>query len=280
MGDPKAKIVAHLKSLGAHLYGIGDHTGKSVHNIGEHLHGAAGEFEKTEQELADAARSKVFRGTMDPLDGSANKGSGAHVRIGNFGAMVDNISPAEAAKLAKIEKDFPDDLPMVVLKKQPDFHGEFRGEFKTPGPSGPNTPALFGHQINDPINDELGRATIKARLINGDTSGVNYAAFKCYDENGKPYILVGHSEGVHSERVAGIPLVDSSTRVSDIFSERTPCDRKSSYCGTWLHEHLGDSNSGSAPDVRYHVLYDDTTKNYDVTKHVIKDAKHWLKHYG
>lgn len=280
MADPKAKIVAHLKSLGEHLYGIGEHTGKSVHNVGEHLHGAAGEFEKTEQELADAARSKVFRGTMDPVKGGPNTGSGTHVRIGNHGANVENISAKDAQKLAQMEKDFPDDLPMVILSKQPDFHGELKGDFKSPGESGPGNPGLFGHEISDPMQDELGRATIRARLLNGDDKGINYAAFKCIDEHGNPFILVGSSAGMHSERVAGIPLIGSNIKVTDIYSERMPCDRNPSYCGTWLHEWFGKANDGSPPDVRYRHLYDDTTKNSTVTGLVKKDARHWLDHYS
>jgi hypothetical protein len=276
MGDPKAKIVAHLKSLGAHLHGIGEHTGKSVHNVGEHLHGAAGEFEKTEQELADAAKSKVFRGRMDPLNGGKNPMPGDHVSIGNHGANVRSISDKEAKKLAQMEKDFPDDLPMVILHKQKDFHGTIKGDFSSPGKSDAHTPGLFGHQINDPMQDELGRATIRARILNGDKKGVNYAAFKCVDKDGNPFILVGHSAGMHSERVVGIPLIGSDIKVTDIYSERTPCDRNPSYCGTWLHKFFGGSNNGSPPDVRYKHLYDDTTTNSTVTRNVKKDAAGWV----
>jgi hypothetical protein len=279
MGDVKAKIVLSLKSLGEHLYGVGDHAGKSVHNIGGHLHGAAEEFDKAEQDLADRARSKVFRGTMDPLDGTANTGSGAHVSIGNFGAKVENISAEDAAKLAKIEKDFPDDLPMVILKNQENFHGILSEQYKRPDDFGPKAPGLFGHQINDPIDDELGRATIRARLLNGDDQASNYAAFKCFDANGKPYILVGQSDGRHSERVLGLPLINSSTNVTDIYSERGPCSRGGSYCANWMHEHLGDANYGSAPDVRYHVPYDGSLSNYKVNQHIKRDARYWLEHY-
>ena len=280
MGDPKAKIVQHLKSLGSHLHGIGEHTGKSVHNIGEHLHGAAGEFEKTEQELADAAKGKIFKGTMHPAKGIPNVGSGTHVKLGDHGMKLDSLSDAEAQKLAKIEKDFPDDLPMVILHKQKSFHQKLKGKFKTPGESSATNKGLFGNEIDDPINDELARATIRARLLNGDDKGINYAAFKCVDKEGNAFILVGHSEGMHSERVAGIPLIHSGINVTDIYSERQPCDRKSSFCGTWLRQWFGSSNYGSAPDVRYSHLYDSTTDNSVVTGKVRKDARHWLHHYG
>ncbi|MEU6344923.1 nucleic acid/nucleotide deaminase domain-containing protein [Streptomyces sp. NPDC046977] len=92
-------------------------------------------------------------------------------------------------------------------------------------------------------DDELSRATQLARHIQNDYKGKNYAAFR-YSDGQNDFILVGRSGGPHSERVLGVPLINSGMQhqVVDGYSERAPCRTLNRYCGEWLHKYYPDTD--------------------------------------
>src|SRR6185503_20171713 len=65
----------------------------------------------------------------------------------------------------------------------------------------------------DPGSSELARAVDRARLADGkkgQSTDVNYAAFRCVDKNGNEVIVTGRSDrpnSLHSEQVAGVPIL-------------------------------------------------------------------------
>lgn len=228
---------------------------------------------------------QVFQAVFDPVtDATARAGNaagqamaGTAVNIGNHVARVLQTDQDAAKQFEALHEKFPDDLPVVVVGKQEDFHGSLSSQYPGAGKSGDDNPGLFGTQLQgDPMDTELGRAVAKARIANGDASGVNYAAFRCVDKDGNAFVIAGPSDGMHSERVVGIPLIGSDVNVTDIYSERQPCDRRSSYCATWLQKWFGTANNGEAPNVTYSEPYATSSDNYPATKSITSRAKGWL----
>lgn len=235
--------------------------------------------------LSNDQYGQVFKAVYDPVnDTTAKAGSaasqalaGTAVNIGNHAARVVETDSSMATEMQKLHDKFPNDFPVVVVGKQADLQTALSSQYPGSGKSGEDNPGLFGTKLEgDPTDTELGRAVAKAREANGDTSGVNYAAFKCVDAQGNTFVLAGPSAGMHSEKVVGIPLIGSDIKVIDIYSERQPCDRNSSFCGTWLQKYFGTANGGEAPNVTYSETYETSSDNYKATKSITTRAKGWL----
>ncbi|MER8046016.1 nucleic acid/nucleotide deaminase domain-containing protein [Streptomyces sp. NPDC094032] len=113
----------------------------------------------------------------------------------------------------------------------------------------------------DPGSTDLSRATEIARYTKGDYGGTNFAAGRYIDPTtGKPLILVGDSEGPHSERTIGYPLLKKGleANLAAVYTERQPC-QLSPKCDQWLQVHFKAKN----PDleVTYANSYDQSNKN-------------------
>jgi uncharacterized protein YukE len=92
-----------------------------------------------------------------------------------------------------------------------------------------------------PGSSELARAVDRARLADGargESTDVNYAAFRCVGKDGKDVIVVGRSDrsqALHSEQVAGVPILTvGGLRVKEIYTERPPCNPTPRNCAIWL----------------------------------------------
>ena len=232
--------------------------------------------------LSNDQYGQVFKAVYDPVNDTTVKAgsaasqalAGTAVNIGNHAARVIETDTTLAAEMQKLHDKFPNDYPVVVVGKQADLQTALSDKYPGAGKSSDDNPGLFGTKLEgDPTDTELGRAVAKARAANGDTSGVNYAAFKCVDAKGNTFVLAGPSAGMHSERVVGIPLIGSDINVTDIYSERQPCDRNSSFCGTWLQKYFGTANNGQAPNVTYSEPYETTKDNYPATKSITERAR-------
>ncbi|MGV9343030.1 WXG100-like domain-containing protein [Streptomyces sp. NPDC003688] len=106
----------------------------------------------------------------------------------------------------------------------------------------------------DEAND-LAHATQLARYAKADYSNGNYAASHYLDSNGNRFILVGHSQGVHSERTIGYPVLKHGNKkgIGPLYTEREPCQDASSWCDQWLAQHFDEKM-----DVTHSHSYDQT----------------------
>lgn len=88
----------------------------------------------------------------------------------------------------------------------------------------------------------LSRATQIARYHNKDWNGGNYAAGRYVDESGKEMILVTNSEGPHSERTMGYPLLKAGKQdnLDSLYTEREPCQGAPSWCDKWTAKYFGE----------------------------------------
>lgn len=274
-GDISVTNVENMVSNASSMGGASGDAGQAVNAHMQRIQNL-GDF------LSGDPRGQVFKAVFDPVtDTTARAGAaassamaGTAVNIGNHVARVVETDGALADKLQKLYEDHPNDPQLVIVGKQANFQGKIGKNYKTPGESSDENPGLFGTKLTvDPMTTELGRAAAAARIANGDTSGVNYAAFRCVDANDNVFIIAGPSSGMHSERVVGLPLIGSDINVTDIYSERQPCDRNSSFCATWLKEYFGKSNNGSAPNVTYSETYETSADNYDATKNITTRAR-------
>lgn len=95
-----------------------------------------------------------------------------------------------------------------------------------------------------PGSTSLSRATEIARFAKGDYGGSNFAAAR-YVPPGKkdPIILIGDSEGPHSERLIGYPVLrhGQEQHITKVYTEREPC-QKSPQCDKWLDLHFLSKN--------------------------------------
>lgn len=95
-----------------------------------------------------------------------------------------------------------------------------------------------------PGSTDLSRATEIARFAKGDYGGTNFAAGRYVSpDTGKEMILVGDSEGPHSEKVIGYPLLknDREKGLQEVYTEREPC-QKSPKCDQWLDMYFKSKN--------------------------------------
>lgn len=100
-----------------------------------------------------------------------------------------------------------------------------------------------------PGSSDLARATEDARRMDKYAGGKNYAAYRYIGKDGQERILVSSSEGTHSERVGGAFLKEQMekgniTDVSEVYTERSPCQPDTGYCDEWLYHHFARDNPG------------------------------------
>ncbi|MFC9856158.1 MULTISPECIES: WXG100-like domain-containing protein [unclassified Streptomyces] len=112
-----------------------------------------------------------------------------------------------------------------------------------------------------PGSTDLSRATEIARFAKQDYRGTNFAAGRYIDpDSNKEIILVGDSEGPHSERTLGYPLLrhNKEANLKEVYTEREPC-QLSPKCDQWLDLHFKSKN----PDleVTHANSYDQTDKS-------------------
>ncbi|MGI5403632.1 nucleic acid/nucleotide deaminase domain-containing protein [Streptomyces sp. CA-135486] len=88
---------------------------------------------------------------------------------------------------------------------------------------------------------DLSRATQIARYHNKDWGGGNYAAGRYVGED-KELIIVGNSEGPHSERNIGYPLLKAGKQdnLQELYTERQPCQGAGSWCDKWTAKYFGE----------------------------------------
>ncbi|NWF29409.1 hypothetical protein HW130_24655 [Streptomyces sp. PKU-EA00015] len=114
-------------------------------------------------------------------------------------------------------------------------------------------------------NDRLGHATQLARKAQDNYSyGKNYASGYYVDPNtGKRLILVGYSDGMHSERSIGYPLIKKKKEagLQAVFTERAPC-QKLSNCERWLDKYFASKN----PSLEVHHAADYDSSETDSKK--------------
>ncbi|MFP8905430.1 WXG100-like domain-containing protein [Streptomyces atacamensis] len=94
-----------------------------------------------------------------------------------------------------------------------------------------------------PGSTDLSRATQIARYHNKDWGGGNYAAGRYVNDDGKQIIIVGNSEGPHSERTIGYPLLKAGKQdnLTELYTEREPCQGRPSWCDKWTAKHFGEN---------------------------------------
>ncbi|MFJ6821988.1 nucleic acid/nucleotide deaminase domain-containing protein [Streptomyces niveus] len=92
----------------------------------------------------------------------------------------------------------------------------------------------------DPGSTDLSRATQIARYHNSDWGGGNYAAGRYVDGSGKQMILVTNSEGPHSERTLGYPILKAGKKdnLTELYTERQPCQGSPSWCDKWTAKYF------------------------------------------
>ncbi|MEY9835969.1 nucleic acid/nucleotide deaminase domain-containing protein [Streptacidiphilus sp. EB103A] len=98
----------------------------------------------------------------------------------------------------------------------------------------------------DPKTHDLAQKVNQRRLLDGDESGNNYAAIEYEDEAGAKHVVVGHSDGAHSERIAGVPLLKEidggrNIKVTRIYSERDYCNQPNPNCNAWTRHYFPDA---------------------------------------
>ncbi|MFC1435835.1 nucleic acid/nucleotide deaminase domain-containing protein [Streptacidiphilus sp. N1-3] len=103
----------------------------------------------------------------------------------------------------------------------------------------------------DPRTDDLAQKVNERRLLDGDDSGNNYAAIEYEDENGAKQVVIGHSDGAHSERIAGVPLLKEQgggrdIKVTRIYSERDYCNQPNPNCNAWTRHYFPDAQRSHA----------------------------------
>jgi hypothetical protein len=123
------------------------------------------------------------------------------------------------------------------------------------------SPAQTARQV-DPKTHDLAKRVNDRRLELEDDSGNNYAAIEYEDEHGDRHVVVDHSDGPHSERVAGVPILDRQKRIEEeraaaqtqglpeptrsikvtrIYSERNYCNQRSPNCNAWTRHYFPDA---------------------------------------
>ncbi|MFG2027400.1 nucleic acid/nucleotide deaminase domain-containing protein [Streptomyces sp. NPDC048825] len=141
-----------------------------------------------------------------------------------------------------------------------------RGREKNPYtvPVGSKGPKATSQKIT-PGSTDLSRATEIARFAKKDYGGTNFAAGRYIDPTtGKEMILVGDSEGPHSERTIGYPLLrhNRESGLTEVYTEREPC-QLSPKCDQWLGKYFDPGL-----DVTHSSDYDQSVKGS------ARDAEH------
>ncbi|WP_031080715.1 nucleic acid/nucleotide deaminase domain-containing protein [Streptomyces sp. NRRL S-118] len=113
----------------------------------------------------------------------------------------------------------------------------------------------------EPGSTDLSRATEIARYAKNDYRGTNFAAGRYVDpDTGREMILVGDSQGPHSERTIGYPLLKNGREagLQEVYTEREPC-QLSPKCDQWLDLHFKSKNPNL--EVTHANDYDQTEKS-------------------
>ena len=221
---------------------------------------------------------------------TANAQAGTAANLGNHAQNVIDNDVKIQQKLVGLYDQFPNDPPTALVDYE-DLQKESGGRFAlTEAEILDPKMALDGTPISGdagPYDNEMTRAIAAARVADNYAGGKNYAAFRVVGPDGSPFILVGHSDGIHSERLVGLTLLDPATKqlkagysVTDVYSERGPCNRNPSYCSTWLSKYFGTANNGAAPNVTYKETYDGSVSNYQVTKNVKANASDIVSNFS
>ncbi|MEW2556220.1 WXG100-like domain-containing protein [Streptomyces zhihengii] len=132
------------------------------------------------------------------------------------------------------------------------------GKGKNPFPVQKSDTAKVTSTKIQPGSTDLSRATEIARFAKGDYGGTNFAAARYVDpDTNKPIILVGDSEGPHSEKTIGYPILKSGRQdgLEAVYTEREPC-QLSPRCDAWLARHFGQDL-----EVTHANNYDQTDKS-------------------
>ncbi|GGU73513.1 hypothetical protein GCM10010211_44340 [Streptomyces albospinus] len=142
----------------------------------------------------------------------------------------------------------------------------------------------------DPRTHDLAQKVNNKRKDNGDRSQRNYAAFEWEDEHGRKDTAVGHSDGTHSERIVGVPVLDQQKRlaaerekaiaeghdpgperkikVTRIYSERDFCNQRTPNCNDWTRHYFPDAERSYAFEYDHHTPGSKKQGNRDLEDHV------------
>ncbi|MEU0333999.1 nucleic acid/nucleotide deaminase domain-containing protein [Streptomyces sp. NPDC006193] len=131
-------------------------------------------------------------------------------------------------------------------------------------------PKVRSRRLGPDETSDLAHATQLARYAKGDYNNGNYAAAHYIDTHGNKYILVGHSQGVHSERTIGYPVLEHGNKhgLTSLYTEREPCQDATSWCDQWLAQHFDEKL-----EVTHSHSYDQT-RGPDGKRDPRMDAEH------
>ncbi|KIZ18055.1 hypothetical protein [Streptomyces natalensis] len=142
----------------------------------------------------------------------------------------------------------------------------------------------------DPKTHDLAQKVNDRRKADSDRSKKNYAAFEWEDEHGQKHVEIGHSDGTHSERVIGVPVLDRQKRLAEekenaltegrdpgpdrkikvtrIYSERDFCNQRSPNCNDWTRHYFPDAERSYAVEYDHHTPGSKKQGNRDLEDHI------------
>jgi Xanthomonas XOO_2897-like deaminase len=201
----------------------------AFHSVADGAENVAGNVEDNEADLVRLLSRNGGRDAEVPVylvddDGQvhllAADGSGQVIRRGEETSGIDGLLDEDGRIPREGRADYP------LARDNPSVAGSRVASTKVPA--------------GDP---GLPEATLRARRYAQDGTLKNYAAVS-YDEEGKAFVLVGRSNGPHSETVVGVPLLRNGMAggVKDLYTERAPCHVAQHYCGEWLHKYFAGAS--------------------------------------
>jgi hypothetical protein len=134
--------------------------------------------------------------------------------------------------------------------REGDLSKKYHMKDRQPGEKGQTGPNVRTRKVDRDSND-LARAVDHARKTDGDTSGKNYAAFRYIDKDGNERIMVAQSDGRHSEKRAGMEILERGGKLKEVYTERQPCDIPGAWCEEWIPRYFKNK-----VDVTYSYPYD------------------------
>ncbi|MEV0374118.1 hypothetical protein AB0I10_30665 [Streptomyces sp. NPDC050636] len=142
----------------------------------------------------------------------------------------------------------------------------------------------------DPRTHDLAVKVNERRRADGDQSKKNYAAFEFEDEHGQRHVEIGHSDGVHSERVVGVPMLEQQKRhaeerekaiaegrdpgperkikVTRMYSERDYCNQRTPNCNDWTRHYFPGAERSYAFEYDHHTPGSKRQGNRDLEDHL------------
>ena len=121
---------------------------------------------------------------------------------------------------------------------------------RKPSEKGQTGPNVRTRKVDRDSND-LARAVDDARRATNDKSGRNFAAFRYIDKDGNERIMVARSDGRHSEKRAGMEILERGGKLKEVYTERQPCDVPGAWCEEWIPRYFKNK-----VDVGYSYPYD------------------------